>query len=101
MAKFDKVVRALTQGHSVRRDKWEPIIRVFLSSDTLMCQRGSEKPWQCALSWDEIVATDWHLFKDESTTRQVKQAISTMPLPFALRATRRALPDSLKEASTR
>jgi hypothetical protein len=59
MAQFDVVLPALAQGQSVRRDGWEPIIRIFVSSDILMCQLGDSKPWIHALTWEDITALDW------------------------------------------
>lgn len=61
MEKFDKVVSALTQGQSVRRDNWGPDVRLFVKSGSLMYQHGVVRPWRCALSWDEIAATDCSL----------------------------------------
>jgi len=61
MAMFDLVVSALNQGHSVRREDWLPDVRMFVQNDSLMYQHGSVKPWRCALSWNEIAATDWRL----------------------------------------
>jgi hypothetical protein len=73
MAQFDVVLSALVQGQSVRRDEWEPIIRMFVLRDTLMCQCGDSKPWQYALSWDEITALDWQLIKATSSGRPTSQ----------------------------
>jgi len=61
MAQIDVMLPALTQGRSVRRDGWEPVIRMFVSFDTLMCQCGDSKPWLHALGWDDITADDWQL----------------------------------------
>lgn len=59
MAQLHAVLSVLAEGESVRRDEWEPIVRMFVSSEMLMCQCGDAKPWQHALTWDEISATDW------------------------------------------
>jgi len=61
MAQFQAILPALNQGHSVRRDEWEPVIRMFVLKDLLMCQCGSAKPWNHTLGWEEITATDWQL----------------------------------------
>ena len=69
MAGFTSVLPALAQGASIRRDEWEPIIRMFVLSETLMCQCGAARPWRYSLSWDEIVATDWQLIKNVSAAQ--------------------------------
>jgi len=51
----------LTQGRSVRRSDWEPIIRMFVLEDTLVCQCGKSTPWRYSLGWDDIAADDWQL----------------------------------------
>jgi hypothetical protein len=61
MTQPETVVAALTQGQSVRRDEWEPIIKMFVARDMLMCQCGNSKPWQHSLTWDDIAAIDWKL----------------------------------------
>jgi hypothetical protein len=66
MAQFHAVLQALNQGRSVRRDEWEPVIRMFVLRDLLMCQCGTSKPWNHSLGWEEITANDWQLA--ESTT---------------------------------
>jgi len=45
MTQPETVVAALNQGQSVRRDEWEPIIKMFVARDMLMCQCGNSKPW--------------------------------------------------------
>jgi len=80
MAKFDKVIAALTQGQSVRRENWDPDVHMFIRSGSLMYQNGIEKPWRCALSWDEIAATDWQLIKAVFGARQVAQIAAEHPL---------------------
>jgi hypothetical protein len=61
MTQLNTVLHALNQGLSVRRDEWEPVIRIFVLRDMLMCQCGSLKPWTHSLGWDEITANDWQL----------------------------------------
>jgi hypothetical protein len=96
MAQFDVVLSALVQGESVRRDEWEPIIRMFVSSDTLMCQCGDSKPWQYTLSWDEITALDWQLIKAASSGRPASQkSVARMPVRHASEGT---LQDSFSAA---
>jgi hypothetical protein len=65
MAKFDAVLTALNQGRSVRREEWEPAVRMFVSFDTLMCQTGNSSPWLHSLTWGEVIAADWELFHAE------------------------------------
>jgi hypothetical protein len=79
MAHFAKVVRALTHGHSIRRDEWEPTIRMFVAGNTLMCQSGHSKPWRCALTWEEIAATDWQLIKTKPPVRRANLALAARP----------------------
>jgi hypothetical protein len=98
MARFDKVVSALIQGQSVRRDDWLPDGRIFVESDSLMYQYGSAKPWRCALSWDEIAATDWQLLKVVPVARQVNQTSTERP-PFLL-VEELALPRSFDQVRT-
>jgi len=62
MAQLHEVLSALVQGKSIQRSEWEPIIRMYVSSATLMCQCGDSKPWRHDLSWDDIEANDWRLF---------------------------------------
>jgi len=61
MAQLSLILPALVRGESVRREGWEPVIKMFLSSELLMCQCGSSKPWHHALGWDDIVANDWRV----------------------------------------
>jgi hypothetical protein len=61
MAQLETVVTALNQGHCVRRENWEPVIRMFVDGDLLMCQCGNSKPWQHSLTWDDIAAKDWQI----------------------------------------
>ena len=79
MAMFDLVVSALNQGHSVRREDWLPDVRMFVQNDSLMYQHGSVKPWRCALSWNEIAATDWRLVYIAPVVRQVNQTSTERP----------------------
>ena len=46
MAEFSKALLALTEGHCVQRERWEPTIRLFVSGNSLMWQRGNAKPWR-------------------------------------------------------
>ena len=95
MAKFDKVIAALTQGQSVRRENWQPDVHMFVRNDSLMYQNGVTKPWQCALSWDEIAATDWQLLKAVSGARQPVEI--TAERPYLLLAEELALPKSFSQ----
>ena len=61
MANFATILPALIQGHSVRRDEWDPFIRIFVLNDHLMCQRGNTNPWYHSLTWGEVTALDWQL----------------------------------------
>ena len=97
MAKFDKVVAALTQGQSVRRENWHPDVRMFVYRDSLMYQNGVEKPWRCALSWDEIAATDWQLLKAASGAQQVQQIAIAVERPLFLLVEELALPKSFSQ----
>jgi hypothetical protein len=82
MAQLDTLLLALTQGHSVRRDEWEPIIRMFVLNDTLMCQCGNSKPWNHSLTWGEITASDWQLIDVQSVVEQEqKTSLSLTPIP--------------------
>jgi len=99
MAKFDKVVAALTQGQSVRRENWHPDVHMFVYRDSLMYQQGVEKPWRCALSWDEIAATDWELLKAASGAQQVQQIAigAAVERPLFLLVEELALPKSFSQ----
>jgi hypothetical protein len=61
MAGFHAVLSALHNGKSVRRVDWDPVIRMFVSRDLLMCQCGMSKPWNHTLGWEELTADDWQL----------------------------------------
>jgi hypothetical protein len=80
MAKFDKVIAALTQGQNVRRENWDLDVYMFVRNGSLMYQNGVERPWRCAISWDEIAATDWKLIKVESGVRRTAQIATEHPL---------------------
>jgi hypothetical protein len=97
MAKFDKVIAALTQGQSVRRENWDPDVHMFVRNDSLMYQHGVAKPWQCALSWDEIVAADWRLLKAASGAQQVQQIAIAAERPLLLLVEELALPKSFSQ----
>jgi len=71
---------------------------MFVQSDSLMYQYGSAKPWRCALSWDEIAATDWQLLKVTPVDRQVNQT-STGRQPLLL-VEELALPRSFDQIRT-
>jgi len=60
----------LTQGGSVRRDEWEPVVRMFVHRELLMCQSGDMDPWLHSLTWGEIAASDWQLFHPVSVIDQ-------------------------------
>jgi hypothetical protein len=98
MARFDRIVSALIQGQSVRREDWLPDIRVFVHSDSLMYQHGTVKPWRCALSWDEIAATDWQLVKVVPVALQVNQ--TSIERPPLLLVEELALPRSFDQIRT-
>ncbi len=66
MAQVNELLSVLVQGQSIQRSEWEPIIRMYLSSATLMCQCGDSKPWRHDLSWDDIEAKDWIVFEAAS-----------------------------------
>jgi hypothetical protein len=99
MSEFSKVLLALAQGHCVQRERWEPINRLFVSGNSLMWQCGAAKPWRCALSWDELAATDWRLFVEASSVHRVNQAGAATSLLF--RAPAQVLSGSLNEATAR
>lgn len=98
MARFGRVVFALIQGQSVRRDNWLPDVQMFVQGDALMYQDGAMKPWRCALSWDEIAANDWQLLNVAPIALQVHQA-STERLPLLL-VEELALPRSFDQIRT-
>ena len=91
MAQLDAVLHALSLGKSVRREEWEPHVRMFVSDEILMCQCGNAQPWQHALTWGEITAQDWQLFQTEPAAPQSQQT------PAAL-GSDRALRNSLSDA---
>jgi len=97
VAQFEEILSALVQGQSVRRDDWEETIRIFVIRDSLMCQYGVAAPWPCALSWSEMAATDWQLIADAAVAFIVSRSVEARPLPFVLRASTRAFPDSPQE----
>jgi len=99
MAQLEAVLSALTHGESVRRDEWEPLVRMFVSRDMLMCQCGNMQPWQHALTWGEIAASDWQLMHDASVDQQANEKL-TLPAPM-MRVSEQALQDSLSESGTR
>lgn len=70
MAQLEAVLPALRQGRSVRRDEWEPFVRMFVSSDSLMCQSGKASPWHHSLTWGELIASDWRLIHCEAADEQ-------------------------------
>jgi hypothetical protein len=98
MARFSRVVFALIQGQSVRRNHWLPDVQMFLQGDALMYQDGTMKPWRCALSWDEIAANDWELLNIVPVALQANQ-ISTERLPLLL-IEELALPRSFEQMRT-
>lgn len=61
MAQLGALLSALTEGRSVRRDEWEPVVRMFVDCDMLMCRSGDLDPWLHSLTWGEIIASDWQL----------------------------------------
>ena len=95
MARFDVVLAALTLGQSVRRGEWEPIVRMFILKDLLMCQSGEGTPWVYFLSWDELTANDWELVEITSAAKQAAPLFH--PLQKLLQAPVLVLHDSLKE----
>jgi hypothetical protein len=74
MARLDAVLPALTQGRSVRRDEWEPFVRMFVLDDTLMCQIGNASPWHHSLTWGELIASDWRLIRTEADDKEEEHA---------------------------
>jgi len=82
MARLDVVLPALNQGWSVRRGEWEPVVRMFVKSDALMCQSGSSNPWHHSLTWAELIASDWELVQPHAAVEQSEQSIViTAPTP--------------------
>ena len=79
MAQLDAVLHALSQGKSVRRDEWEPYVRMFVLNDILMCQYGEAKPWEHSLTWGEISASDWESIRSRPATRPANRAMATTP----------------------
>jgi hypothetical protein len=80
MAQLDEVLSALTQGQSVRRDEWEPVVRMFVSRDALMCQSGNSTPWHHSLTWGELIASDWQLIHLQPSVKQ-RDETSAMAAP--------------------
>jgi hypothetical protein len=70
MAQLDEILPALTQGRSVRRDEWEPVVRMFVLKDALMCQSGNSAPWHHSLTWGELIASDWQLIHLQASVKQ-------------------------------
>lgn len=70
MAQFAAVLPMLIEGESVRRAEWEPIVRMFVLHDHLMCQCGNANPWHHSLTWGEITALDWQLIQAEPNWHQ-------------------------------
>jgi len=71
MAEFDVMLEALAQGHSVLRAGWEPGNRIFVSENALMWQCGTRKPSRCALTWEELSATDWRMYENDPSIHRV------------------------------
>jgi hypothetical protein len=99
MAEFSKALLALTEGHCVQRERWEPTIRLFVSGNSLMWQRGNAKPWRCALSWDELAATDWRVYVHATAVPRLNRTPVGFSMPF--RTPAQVLGDSLNEATAR
>ena len=97
MAKFDKVIAALTQGQNVRRENWDLDVYMFVRNGSLMYQNGVERPWRCAISWDEIVATDWRLLKAVSDAPQAQPIAIAAERPLLLLVEELALPKSFSQ----
>jgi hypothetical protein len=70
MAQLDEVLPALTRGQSVRRGEWEPVVRMYVSRDALMCQSGNSEPWHHSLTWGELIASDWQLIHLQAGVKQ-------------------------------
>jgi hypothetical protein len=84
MAQLEVVLPALRQGRSVRRDEWEPLVRMFVLKDALMCQSGNSDPWHHSLTWGELIASDWQLFHHQAAAEQRDRAsVLTLPTPGA------------------
>ena len=77
MGQLDAVLHALSKGKSVRRDEWEPCVRMFVTNDILMCQCGNAKPWRHALTWGEISASDWESIRSAPATWSANRAATT------------------------
>lgn len=86
MALFATILPALMEGESVQRTEWEPIVRMFVLDDTLMCQCGNANPWHHSLTWEEITASDWQLAQTRSTAEIEHQ---TYVIPTSIPGTSR------------
>jgi hypothetical protein len=100
MAQFEMVRPALSQGQSVRRDAWEPIIRIFVSSDMLMCQCGNSTPWQHSLTWEDVTASDWEPIQTVCATQEAIKT-SVIPAKPVLRVSDRAMTDLFNDTGAR
>ena len=96
MARFASVLPALQQGHSIQRSEWEPVNRLFVADNALMWQCGGAKPFRCALTWDELSATDWRHFEDASGLVVNESSAGFLPIS---RDSDRAMHSSFEEAS--
>lgn len=84
MSEFATILPALTQGQSVRRTEWEPLVRMFVLRDHLMCQCGNTNPWHHSLTWGEITALDWQLIQAASSDEQgYETSFAPTPIPDA------------------
>jgi len=84
MAEFEVMLEALARGLSVQRAQWEPGDRLFVSNNSLMWQSGSQKPTRCALTWEELAATDWRLYEHDPSVYRVIEGspASSQVFPF-------------------
>jgi len=96
MAEFGAILSALAEGKSVRRSEWEPMIQMFVTDDTLMCQCGNAKPWLYTMTWGEIAASDWQLVNDGSSNKKTSQKLA--PSAPDLRSSAKGIADSMGEA---
>jgi len=99
MAQINAVLHVLSQGKSVRREEWEPYVHMFVLNDILMCQFGDAKPWEHALTWGEISASDWEPMRTTPTV-QLTNRTPTTP-PSVQQVSDRAMRSSLSDAGAR
>lgn len=79
MAQIDAILHTLSQGKSVRREEWEPYVRMFVLNDILMCQYSDAKPWEHSLTWGEISALDWEPVRATPVVQLTNRTPATPP----------------------